>query len=93
MNLVRKNATQTYEVKGVKYTLTATAQYEQGKAVSSINGGMVRSDQKMVASFNRYSPENLNVNFTSVEVTEQADILAEINAFVSAIEADVNSNI
>jgi hypothetical protein len=70
--------------------LKATAQYVVDGKLNSINGGEVRNEQKMVASFSRYNEENLNVNFTSVSTEEQIDILAAINEFVNAIEKDIN---
>lgn len=89
MELTKKNATQTYEVKNDNYTLTATAQYEIGKGVDGISGGVVRTDEKMVASFSRYNAQNLNVNFIAVDVVEQTGVLAMINEFILAIDADL----
>lgn len=40
-----------------------------------------------VATFNRWSAQNLNVTFNNVESEEQCAILADINAFVESVEA------
>lgn len=90
MDLIKKNATQAYESKSEKYSFAAVAVFEQGKGISSINSGVVRTDDKAVASFSRFGSDNLNINFTATSPAEQVSILSEINAFVGAIEADVN---
>lgn len=96
MELIKKIATQTYEVKSENYTLTATAQYEIGKGVNSINGGVVRKDEKHLAAFSRnfandHYMQNLSVSFADVTEDEQKIILSAIHAFVAAIKADINA--
>ena len=93
MILTKTNGTLNYEFKPTEtqvYGLKATAHFVVGGELTSISGGEVRTEQKMVASFNRYNEENLNVNFTNVTPEEQVDILASINEFVAAIEKDIN---
>lgn len=90
MDLIKKNATQAYESKSEKYSFAAVAVFEQGKGISSINSGVVRADDKAVASFSRFGSDNLNINFSVNTPAEQVSILSEINAFVGAVEADVN---
>lgn len=93
MLLTKTQATMTYESKATEtqvYNLKATAQYVVEGKLNSISGGEVRTEQKMVASFNRYNEEDLNVNFTNVTPEEQVDILASINEFVASIEKDIN---
>lgn len=68
------------------YTITAEAQVAQGN-VENFNNGQVMRDETYVATFNRWSAQNLNVTFNNVEAEEQCAILAEINAFVDSVEA------
>lgn len=68
------------------YTITAEAQVAQGN-VENINNGQVLKGEMYVATFNRWSAQNLNVTFNNVEAEEQCAILAEINAFVDSVEA------
>lgn len=68
------------------YTITAEAQVAQGN-VENFNNGQVMQGETYVATFNRWSAQNLNVTFNNVEAEEQCAILAEINAFVDSVEA------
>lgn len=67
------------------YTITAEAQVANGN-VENFNNGQVLKDETYVATFNRWSAQNLNVTFNDVEAEEQCAILAEINAFVESVE-------
>ena len=67
------------------YTITAEAQVAQGN-VENFNNGQVLKGEMYVATFNRWSAQNLNVTFNNVEAEEQCAILAEINAFVASVE-------
>lgn len=67
------------------YTITAEAQVAQGN-VENFNNGQVMKGEMYVATFNRWSAQNLNVTFNNVEGDEQCAILAEINAFVASVE-------
>lgn len=68
------------------YVITAEAQVANGN-VENFNNGQVLKDETYVATFNRWSAQNLNVTFNNVEAEEQCAILAEINAFVDSVEA------
>lgn len=68
------------------YVITAEAQVANGN-VENFNNGQVMKGETYVATFNRWSAQNLNVTFNNVEAEEQCAILAEINAFVASIEA------
>lgn len=68
------------------YVITAEAQVAQGN-VENFNNGQVMKGEMYVATFNRWSAQNLNVTFNNVEAEEQCAILAEINAFVDSVEA------
>lgn len=68
------------------YTITAEAQVAQGN-VENFNNGQVLKGEMSVATFNRWSAQNLNVTFNNVESEEQCTILTEINAFVDSVEA------
>lgn len=68
------------------YTITAEASVAQGN-VENFNNGQVMQGETYVATFNRWSAQNLNVTFNNVEAEEQCAILAEVNAFVKSVEA------
>ena len=68
------------------YVITAEAQVANSN-VENFNNGQVMKGEMYVATFNRWSAQNLNVTFNNVEAEEQCAILAEINAFVTSIEA------
>lgn len=91
MEIKKTNGTSTYESKATEeqiYYLVATAQLNSEGVVSSINGGIVRKEQKNVASFNRYGG-NLTLNFSDIEdVAEQQAIVSAINEFIEAIESE-----
>lgn len=69
-----------------KYAITTDAQIANSK-VENFNNGQVLKGEMYVATFNRWSAQNLNVTFNNVEAEEQCAILAEINAFVESVEA------
>jgi hypothetical protein len=73
------------------YTITAEAQVANGN-VENFNNGQVLKGEMYVATFNRWSAQNLNVTFNNVEAEEQCAILAEINAFIRDVEALVLTN-
>lgn len=95
MKIQAKQATMTFVSKETeKYQLEATAQYEVGSGkLTTIQGGMVRAEQRMVASFNRYSEDSFGFNFNGATVAEQQEILTAIHSFIESIEADLNTNI
>lgn len=68
------------------YTITAEASVAQGN-VENFNNGQVMQGETYVATFNRWSAQNLNVTFNNVEAEEQCAILAEVKAFVKSVEA------
>ena len=68
-----------------KYAITAEAQVANGN-VENFNNGQVMKGDTYVATFNRWSAQNLNVMFNNVEAEGQCAILAEINAFVASVE-------
>ena len=67
-------------------TITAEVQVANGN-VENFNNGQVLKGETYVATFNRWSAQNLNVTFNNVEAEEQCAILAEVNAFVKSVEA------
>ena len=54
------------------------------KTVGNIDGGMVMKNGVTVASFNRWSENNLNVTYMGVEAEEQCTITTAINEFIAA---------
>lgn len=69
-----------------KYAITADAQIAKGK-VENFNNGQVKDGDVFVASFSRWSAQELNVTFNNEEAEVQCAILAEIHAFVESVEA------
>lgn len=68
------------------YTITAEVQVAEGN-VENFNNGQVLKGEMYVATFYRWSAQNLNVTFNNVEAEEQCAILAEVNTFVKSVEA------
>ena len=97
MEINKTQGSVTFEAKATdtqKYNIVATAQYDADGKITAISGGIVRSEDKQVAGFSRYNGDaNFNINFMGVEAIEQQDILAAVNEFVAAVEAEVKSNI
>ena len=55
--------------------------------INSFESGEVRrvSDNMVIASWNRYSPENLSVNYTTSDKDEMCAITNQINLFVESV--------
>lgn len=68
-----------------KYAISAEAQIADGN-VENINNGVVKENDVQVATFNRWSANNLNVNFNNIAAAESCDVLTAINAFVDSVE-------
>lgn len=68
------------------YTITAEAQVANGN-VENFNNGQVLKGETYVATFNRWSAQNLNVTFNNVEAEEQCEALNAVNAFISSVES------
>lgn len=69
-----------------RYAILADVQIEGGE-MHSISNGSVKREDTIVANFDRWSADRLNVNIYGIDVNEQCDVLAEINAFVDSVEA------
>lgn len=64
-----------------------------GSKVVSMDGGAVRKETILVASFSMYGDHHLNINFQNVsDTTEMCSILNAINEFIKNIELDVTIN-
>ena len=68
------------------YTITAEAQVANGN-VENFNNGQVMKGETYVATFNRWSSQNLNVTFNNVEAEAQCEVLNAVNDFISSVEA------
>lgn len=63
-----------------------------GNEAVSFDGGIVKKDSTMIASFSMYGNSNLSINFqNATDPTEMCSILNEVNAFIENIKADVAS--
>lgn len=69
-----------------KYAITTDAQIANSK-VENFNNGQVKDGDAFVASFSRWSAQNLNVTFNNVEAEEQCEVLNAVNAFISSVES------
>ena len=64
----------------------------QGNEAVSFDGGIVKKDSIIIASFSMYGNSNLSINFQNItDSTEMCSVLNEINAFIENIKADVES--
>lgn len=68
-----------------KYAISAEAQIAD-ENVENINNGVVMENDVQVATFNRWSANNLNVNFNNIAASESCEVLTAINAFVDSVE-------
>lgn len=55
------------------------------KRADSFNGGEVKKDGNVVATFNSWSESNLNVNYNLADVDENIKILNAIYAFIKDV--------
>ena len=86
LNVEVSNADETAR----KYAITADAQVANGK-VENLNNGQVKEGETFIASFNRWSGNNMNVSFNNVADDKQCEVLNEINAFVASVDALVDA--
>ena len=74
------------------YDTEANVNLNDSKVVS-MDGGVVRKETILVASFSMYGDHYLNINFQNVsDTTEMCSILNAINEFIKNIELDVTTN-
>ena len=74
------------------YDIEANANLNDGKVVS-MDAGVVRKDDVMVASFSVYGDHQMNINYMGVDsVSDKCNILMAIDTFVTEVESEIESN-
>ena len=58
-------------------------------SVVSFDGGSVKKDDVVMASFSYYGDNRKNVNFQGISEEEECEVLSAINAFVSDVKTAV----
>lgn len=71
------------------YDIESNANLSNGKVVS-MDAGVLRKDDVMLASFSVYGDHQMNINYMGVEsVSDKCNILMAIDAFVTEVESAV----
>lgn len=84
--IVTNNSVDTEKV----YDIAANVKIYESNNVSSVNGGRVEKDGKIVCTFSTYSQGQMNANFQNVsDVMEMCAILQSINTFVQDVTTEV----
>lgn len=74
------------------YDIEANANLSNGKVVS-MDAGVVRKDDVMVASFSVYGDHQMNINYMGVDsVSDKCNILMAIDTFVTEVENEIEVN-
>lgn len=60
----------------------------QSQNANSFDGGMVKRDEVLVATFNMWGT-NLNPSFQNLEASEMCDVLMAINDFIAAVKENI----
>lgn len=84
--IVTNNSVDTEKV----YDIAANVRIYESTNVSSVDGGRVEKDGKIVCTFSTYSQGQMNTNFQNVsDVMEMCAILQAINTFVLNVTEEV----
>ena len=60
--------------------------------VISFDGGIIKKDDVILASFSKYGNGQVNINFRNIETIDMCAVLVAINSFFEAVELEVSSN-
>lgn len=74
-----------------KYNISANIAISNG-AVSSGDSGEVTLNDTIVAQFNFWNTNNLNVSYMGISTESQCEINQEINDFIEAVVLSVSTN-
>lgn len=74
------------------YDIEANVNIASG-AVNNIDSGSVYNGGTLVANFNSWERNHLNVTYIGVELDEQNSINAAVNAFISEVKEAVSNSI
>lgn len=74
------------------YDIAADVRIGSNSSIEAIDSGTVQKTGAQVATFNMWggSPDNLNIQFTGVEQSEQCDVLEAVNAFIADVKTKVS---
>lgn len=63
-----------------------------GDVVNNVSDGIVKQDDVVKANFQRWSSENLNIQFQTSDVMEMCSLINAINGFIADCEKAVENN-
>lgn len=63
-----------------------------GDVVNNVADGVVKQDEVVKANFQRWSSENLNIQFQTSDVMEMCSLINAINSFIVDCEKAVENN-
>lgn len=63
-----------------------------GKVVNNVADGVVKQGDVVKANFQRWSAENLNIQFQTSDVMEMCSVINAINGFIADCEKAVENN-
>lgn len=64
----------------------------QGERISNVSDGIVKLGEEQKATFNKWSSDNLNIQFQTGDVMEMCTIINAINDFITDCENAVTNN-
>ena len=64
----------------------------QGERISNVSDGIVKLGDEQKATFNKWSSDNLNIQFQTSDVMEMCSVINAINGFISDCEMAVENN-
>ena len=73
------------------YDIVANANIS-GTTVNSIDGGSVRIDDIVVATFSSWGENSLNINYQNVDTTQYCAIIEAITAFIDDVRTKVSTD-
>ena len=64
----------------------------QGQSVNGVDGGVVKKDETVVASFNAWGT-NVSPSFQGLEATEMCAVLMDINDYIASVKESVATKV
>lgn len=62
----------------------------QGQNVTGFEGGVVKKEELVLATFNQWNNQNQNIGWQNVTTDEKCEIQKHIDAFVEAVKTSVS---
>ena len=63
-----------------------------GNTMNNVSDGVVKQGELVLANFQRWSSESLNIQFQTSDVTEMCSVINAINYFIADCEKAVENN-